>query len=271
MKVTSRFAVLLAGVAAVASGATVAWAGSDDGPTITAGDRVAAQRAAPTYQPDNELKFIPVTPCQVVNTGKTGHKLGTASTTTFVVAGTTGFETQGGQSGGCGVPASATAATFTLITTGAPNRGTLKVSSADTTPSQISLAYQSGEPTTGEVTSKLGSAGVKVSNTGGPVNLAVVVTGYYAKPLAGFISPSGNPYSGSSRILNATHVGTGTYEVQFDRNIRYCSATAAVYVSNYFASTTTWYDSTRPDTVRVYLWNKDGTLVDQYFYIQVEC
>jgi hypothetical protein len=125
---------------------------------------------------------------------------------------------------------------------------------------------------TGYVDATIGTGGqVSAYVNGAATNLLLDVTGYYVAPMAGFISPSGSPYSGTSRIIGAAHVGTGTYEVQFDRNIRYCSATANPYVSNYYASTSTWFDSTRPDTVRVNLWNSDGAAVDQYFYIKVEC
>jgi hypothetical protein len=74
----------------------------------------------------------------------------------------------------------------------------------------------------------------------------------------------------TSRMINGTRTGTGTYEVQFDRNLRYGSATATVYVSSYYASATTWFDSCRPDTVRMSVWDANGAAADQYLYIQVD-
>jgi hypothetical protein len=131
-------------------------------------------------------------------------------------AGATGFDAQGGQTGGCGVPASATAGTFTLIANGPDARGSIKVSSADTTPDQFALTYQGGQQTTGAVASRLSGAGLKVINAGGPTNLTIGVTGYSA-------------------------------------------------------SISTWYDSTRPDTVRVNVWDANGNPADQYVYIHVDC
>jgi hypothetical protein len=274
MKQPKRLAVLGAALAvAVASGAAVAWAGPERGPHLTRADQAVAQLAPPVYQPESELQFVPLDPCQVVNTKRTGHKLGTNATKTYAVTGTAGFGAQGGHSAGCAVPASATAATFTLLAGGATKAGTVRVSSGDTTPTMAALAYQAKQQTTGAVTSKLGAATgtIKATNVGRPTDLTIVVTGYYDKPLAGFVSPTGSPYSGSSRMIGGAHPGTGVYEVQFDRNIRYCSATATPYVSSYYASASTWFDSARPDTVRVNVWNADGAAVDQYFYIRVDC
>jgi len=112
---------------------------------------------------------------------------------------------------------------------------------------------------------------LKIRNYGGPTDVVVAVNGYYVKPLAGMITPGGDPYSGSSRILSATNTGTGVYQVKFDRNIRYCAATATVYSSGYYASTSTWFDSTRPDTVQVRVYNAAGAAVNQYFYVNVAC
>ena len=144
-----------------------------------------------------------------------------------------------------------------------PGTHTLDIEIASNDPDQAVVTVPLNSPGTGNA--------LTVTNTGGPAGLIITVQGYYEKPLAGFISPSGSPYSGSSRIINGSRTSAGVYEVQFDRNIRYCSANATAYVSNYYASATTWYDSSRPDTVRVYVWDANGAAADQYFYIQVNC
>jgi hypothetical protein len=112
---------------------------------------------------------------------------------------------------------------------------------------------------------------LKVRNYAGPTDLVIDVFGYYVKSLAAMISDAGAPYSGSSRILSATRTAAGVYEVTFDRNVRYCAATATVYATGYYASTSTWFDAARPDRVQVKVYSATGAAVNQFFYINVVC
>ena len=55
---------------------------------------------------------------------------------------------------------------------------------------------------------------VRFDNYGGPTGLVIDVTGYYVKQLAGFISPSGGAYAGSSRIVSSARItDPGVYEI----------------------------------------------------------
>ncbi len=273
-------AVLIAGASA---------SGSDDSPppnkaaqsAISAADAaVSAQAAAPVYQPSSETSYVPVGPCRIVDTRNgtgVGHTpIGANATRSYYVGGTVGFTPQGGHNGGCGIPVGAVAIDVTIATLNTVKSGAI-------------VAVPNGTPMTsfGVATTQVGliartSSTLRINPSSayaltiknvapGSTNLVIDVRGYYVKPMAGFISPSGTPYSGTSRILGSARVATGVYDVQFDRNIRYCSAVANAYVSNYFAATSTWFDSTHPDTVRVYLYNTTGAAADQYFYIQVMC
>ena len=57
-----------------------------------------------------DLIYTPVAPCRIIDTrepGAGGPILGN-TTRDFMVTGTTGFESQGGHAGGCGIPEDAT-------------------------------------------------------------------------------------------------------------------------------------------------------------------
>jgi hypothetical protein len=264
---------MTAGAIASLTVATVAWAGPDSGPAGPSANRTSATLSAPGFQPDSQLAFVPVSPCQVVNTGRIHKKLGTKATKTYAIAGTAGFAGQGGHANGCNVPTSAVAVSLNLLASKATRSGSVAVSAGDQQPNQTFLAYHAKQATTGALTSKLGpspSAGIKVRNTGGPTNLTVVVTGYYDRPLQVMLSPSGTLYAGSSRAISASRIGTGNYVVQFDRDIEFCSATATVYAANYFAATSTYYSSPY-DSVQVKVFDATGAPVDQYVYVNVSC
>jgi hypothetical protein len=56
--------------------------------------------------PESDLLFVPVAPCRIIDTRLAGGRItpGPSGVRHFEVAGTTGFESQGGQAGGCGIP-----------------------------------------------------------------------------------------------------------------------------------------------------------------------
>jgi hypothetical protein len=277
MKSLRTVSMLTTGAIAVSvTSAAVAWGAVVGGPAGPGDQKAAPSEAAaqapPVYQPSHEDHVVSMSPCRLVKTSAAHGRIGKGKSRRYHATGTTGFPSQGGVSGGCGIPAGATSITATLVASQAKKPGSIKAISGGSTPKLVTLSYSKAQ-TSGSATIALneGDGTFTVKNVGGPVNLTVGVTGYTVKPLAGFISSSGQSYSGSSRILNSTRISTGVYEVQFDRNIRYCSATTTPYVSAYLTSVSTWYDSARPDTARVWVWSAGGAPVDQYFYIQVEC
>lgn len=170
MRLSNRFGVLaVTGVIASVTIATVAWAGPGSGPARPSVDRAVAQRSAPPYQPDSELAYVPVDPCQVVNTGRLHKKLAKKATRTYVVAGSAGFATQGGNAHGCRVPTSAVAVSLNLLATKATKSGTVAVSPGDKQPKQVFLAYRAKHTVTAGLTLRLGpspSAGIRVHNAG---------------------------------------------------------------------------------------------------------
>lgn len=82
--------------------------------------------------PKSELLFVPVEPCRVLDTRFMGAGAIAANTQRhFEVAGTTGFEAQGGKAGGCGIPLGATspiaaAVVFNFIAVSPQGAGNLR-------------------------------------------------------------------------------------------------------------------------------------------------
>ncbi|HYG65130.1 MAG TPA: hypothetical protein VEL74_21295 [Thermoanaerobaculia bacterium] len=54
--------------------------------------------------PESELLFVPVEPCRIIDTRVAGGPVAANTNRDFRVTGTTGFEAQGGNAGGCGIP-----------------------------------------------------------------------------------------------------------------------------------------------------------------------
>ena len=261
-------ALIVAAVAICAVGASVpAIAGHGSGRA-----HEVAAAVAPTFQPATELGYVPVTLCRIADTRHT-HAIRTGTVRRFHVAGTAGFPTAGGKSGGCGVAVGATVAAISVTTTSSTGTGHLTVFAAGSArPAGIQSSYRSGANTTTQVNASLDPTTGQVSvYASRQTHVILDVSGYYVKPLAGFISPSGGTYAGSSRILSSTRISDpGVYEVQFDRDIRYCSAVATAYYYNYYASTDP-YGAAPTDTLRVRLWNSTGAAVNGYFSITVTC
>jgi hypothetical protein len=68
---------------------------------------VQALPAAAIGAPDSDLLFVPLAPCRIIDTRFAGGKIAASEKRDFAVAGTTGFDLQGGNAGGCGVPVGA--------------------------------------------------------------------------------------------------------------------------------------------------------------------
>jgi len=234
--------------------------------------------SAPTFQPTYESIYVPVTPCRIVDTrrgvGTNGTPIGNKQTRTYYVGGTFGFAPQGGKAGGCGIPVGAVAISSILTAVSPARAGFVRAwPQGQSEPGATVLNYGRIASGTGVTLSinPLMASSLNVRNYGGPTEVVIDVTGYYVKQLAGFISPSGGTYAGSSRIVSSARItDPGVYEVTFDRDVRYCAAVANAYYYNYYASTDS-YGAANNNTVRVRLFNNAGAAVNGYFSITVTC
>ena len=63
---------------------------------------------------------------------------------------------------------------------------------------------------------------------GGSTQVVVDLTGYYIKPMWAEVSSSGGFVRGS-RVVLLSHLGTGSYQVDFDRDVSGCGLTSTSY------------------------------------------
>lgn len=285
MTLISRIAGAALGAAALialtCSSAGASAAGAPSSVTLAAATQgIAFAQSPPSVQPSAaESSYVPITPCRIVDTrtgtGTGGTPIGSGQTRAYNVGGTFGFGPQGGKSGGCGIPVGATALAATMTAVNPSHGGYMRAwPNGQSEPTATLLNYGNfsiGTGATISINSSTANA-LKVRNYYGPTDLVIDVSGYYVKQLAGMIKYDGLPHTGSSRIVSSTKVGTGVYDVQFDRDVRNCAATASVYSSGkgFYASTSTFHgDDT--SMVRVNVWTSAGAAVDESFYIHVAC
>ncbi|MDY0908397.1 hypothetical protein [Microbacterium sp. CFBP9034] len=279
-----RSTLAFAAIAVLASASTVAVLNPTAAPTSIA--QTAPDRPAPDSQSDSSLDgadlagltptekeylYVPIKPCRIVDTRKAGGKLAVNEQRAFVVKGTTAFVPQGGTSGGCGIPAGATSATFSFTTTEATGKGRLNAwPNGVSEPGSTVLSYTNANKVTSNPTVALqqtGSPHLRVRNYDYSTHLVVDVTGYYIGQMYAYVN-SGGTLGGSSRVVSAAKIGTGMYNVTFDTPLTGCVAVANADWGGYIANAL--YTTSSP-TVTVVVYNHAGVAADYYFNLAVHC
>lgn len=284
----SRFkkVAALAAVVVLSAGTGVAVAEGIDG------DQPASTSASPPAGgPDyllaggfqNEDAYVPITPCRILDTRKGYGKLQVNGPKEIDVRGDEAtFTVQGGNPGGCGIPAGATAieATITAIDSGS---GFLRAWPANIVqPNATFLNYDSAfnVSNTGTVTLCGGQNALACNANkdlslrayGSATHLVVDVNGFFIRPMAASVQPDGDLIEGN-RVTSAGKVNglTGRYEVVFDRNISQCSYTASVSFDGGEGYATVDPRNGNNRAVFVGTYNNAGTLTDRPFYVEVTC
>jgi len=216
-------------VIAAMAGSSWAWA-TDNTPTHTRGSNTGLAAAAPAAAVDTavESKYTPITPCRIVDTRRGGGgRLKNGTTRAYKTTGTTGFAPQGGHSGGCGIPTSATAVETTVTAVNASGKGWLKLYPGTATiPTATFMNYTNAFNANGSAALTISAAATtgdfRVTNFAKTTDIVIDIQGYYEKPLWAFINADGVLLKGS-RVTAVTRAGTGDYLVAFDRDISNCS------------------------------------------------
>lgn len=76
-----------------------------------------------------DLVYTPLSPCRIIDTRLAGGFMSGGTTRSFIVKGTAGFDAQGGNAAGCGVPTSATSVLINFVAVSPDGVGNLKGSS----------------------------------------------------------------------------------------------------------------------------------------------
>ncbi|MEO9140480.1 MAG: hypothetical protein ABI345_15630, partial [Jatrophihabitans sp.] len=161
-----------------------------------------------------ESLYTAVKNCRLVSTSTAGGKIPNGSTPSFHVVGTANFSGQGGQSGGCGVPLSATAISARITSYSATGNGAFIVYPTGTPVGQGSLYYAKGVNVTTGATLQLGPGSgqvLTVKNVQGPAHLAIDVNGYYAPQLSGFVNTTGTLGYTTGRVTASVRESLGKY------------------------------------------------------------
>lgn len=277
-------AALAVVVVAAAAGTGAAWAGTTDNPTGQAGPVTPAPSGGGDRligTGTNDVKFVPVTPCRLVDTRVHDQRLAANQTRTFDVRGAgTPFAAQGGKTGGCGIPGSVTAVEVTVTAVDSGGNGFLRVY-PDTVPAASFLNFNASAnlSNTGTVAICGHSGGLCVLNAdlrvrayGAATDVVIDISGYYARPLAGYIAQNGSITRGS-RILsvtpNASDGTPGTYNVTFDRDVSACVYNVTPGYFGYMANAVP--ATGRAATVFVKIVNHANVDVAVPFNIEVTC
>jgi hypothetical protein len=212
--------------------------------------------------PPPETVFTAVAPCRAL---LTPTKI-PANTSRLVQIVGSGFGSQGGPTGGCGVPASATAVAMSFTAYGASSPGYLTAYAAGAArPGVTSVSYPvNGAATAGTIV-QLGDQGRISLFAAKDVTVAGDVTGYYAPKLFAFVAKNGTLYRGN-RVTAVIRPTYAKYSVFFDRNIDNCVAHVTSEYAPYFMSA-----QVTGDKVDVYTYDKTGTASEYYFYLSVNC
>jgi hypothetical protein len=230
----------------------------------------------------NEGSFVPISPCRILDTRKGPGKLPVGSQRTIDVRGSEAtFTIQGGNAGGCGIPAGATAieATVTAIDSGS---GFLRAWPANLSqPNATFLNYDSAfnVSNTGAITLCGGSnelscnanQDLNLQAYGSATHLVIDVGGYFTRSMAAVINANGTLKEGN-RVASSTKLaGNGAYEVLFDRNVAQCSIQATL--ANISGKGYALVDprASKPNGVFVATYDETGANQDATFYVEVTC
>ena len=216
-----------------------------------------------------EAKYTPIAPCRIVDTRVAGGAIANLGTRSFHALGAGSFAGQGGAS--CDIPSSATAVTGSIIATGSTGSGYLKVygyGATEPTPSFLNYVASPILSASGTIPVAASTFDFTVKAFGKPTQVVIQLTGYYVRPMWAEVSSTGAFVKGS-RVASITHIGTGSYQVDFDRDVSACAYTA----TSYFYGTTMEVEPRSGDADGVFVAAADynGTGGDTYFYLTVTC
>ncbi|WP_076259221.1 hypothetical protein [Intrasporangium flavum] len=271
MRFTSKLAVATAFMlGAAAGGYGIANAASSPAPSPgPANGPVAARSALATVvQPNPMAVYVPLKNCRAVATATAGGKIPNGATRDFQMTGTTGFTTQGGTSGGCGVPSYATAVSARVTSTAADANGAFIAYPTGTPVGQGTLYYAKGVNVTTGANLQIGTGGkVTVKNVLGPAHLAIDVNGYFAPQIQAHIELDGTLTSATPLVTSSSRPGTGVFVANVARDVSACAAHADPDGSGGYISSAVPSGS----TVTIYTYNLAGTPTNIRFTLSVTC
>jgi hypothetical protein len=232
----------------------------------------AAGPATASLDTSTESRFTPITPCRIVDTRLGGGALSGGVTRSFSAIGSAGISSQGGASGGCGIPSAATAIDVAFQSVNSTGTGYINETAYGTAFATASLLhYVSGQTIGSGSTFPINGTGTfafQLKSSSGHTDVLVDVLGYYIKPMVATVNSDGTLLFGS-RVVAVSGSG-GQYDVQFDRSILGCNYQATPFVTGAAVIVSVGRLSTTEDTLLVDT-TVAGTLTPAIFYLAVTC
>jgi len=257
-------------VALAAGGATVARA-TDRGQQRIAPQPAGAQPAA-RGDGATESRYRPISPCRIVDTRVGGGSLKPAKKRYFNVLGAgANFAAQGGQPGGCKIPAAARAVQATVTAVAPTGGGYLKSIGTGSVPVATFLSYGKGASTSNGGVFDI-CLGLCINDIGllafsHSTQVVIDVQGYFIPPMWVHVLGNGT-IDASSRTRGAKRLTTGRYQVNFDRSIGHCGLSANPYYGGGAALVTVANQDTSAIVATA---DAAGVAKDGEFYLNVSC
>lgn len=220
-----------------------------------------------------EALYVPLSNCRIVSTGVAGGRIPNGSSRNFQVTGTAGFPAQGGTTGGCGIPVTATAVSARLTSFGALGNGAFIAFPTGTPTGQGTLYYAKGVNVTTGANLQIGAGGkITIKNVAGPAFTAIDVNGYFVPQLNAFVASDGTlTFTSGGRAVSSTHESTGNYVVTFDRDVSTCAYTVTPYLFDYVVATGPQGGDVNSVHVYVHAQGVSTTSYDAPFFMHVTC
>ncbi|MCX6401237.1 MAG: hypothetical protein NTX33_15075 [Propionibacteriales bacterium] len=245
---------------------------------MTDANRGAAAQVLATGSGTSESKFVPISPCRVVDTRVHSSSFTVGQTRSyFVNASAAAIEAQGGDATGCTVPSGITAVAATIKAVSPTGSGFVRAwpnGASEPTTSVLNFA----KTTIGDSSVlKVDTAAAKdfsVRVYGHRTHIVVDVQGYYVAPISAWVNSVGTlDQNWSSRAVTASRIPgfpVGNYEVVFDRNVVNCIYQATGYGTP--ATIITQPRSGNPNAVFVQTTSAStGAALDNSFFLTVTC
>jgi hypothetical protein len=270
MKWFFRFGVMVIAVLALVGAGTVGWTvASAHSPVQPQALHPQAVRPSAFIDTSTESKYTAITPCRIVDTRSGSGHLVVGVPRVFQVAGTTGFSAQGGTNGGCGVPTSATAVAATVVAVNEAGPGFLVTwPTGSTQPGSSFMNYADTNLVSSGAQIPI-NASINVLAGVNTTDVVIDIDGYYVKPMFALVNPSGTSTAEASRVTGVSLIGTGEYEVDFDRDVSACSY--QVTSEEFSVVVLAQPRALHVDGVFVLIETPGGTSQDDPFYLDVTC
>lgn len=262
------------------AGETAAEQAGDGDFTVTYSAEAHASRSAGDTRatnPVSDMDFVGLpTGCRIFDTRKAQGPLIVNVGRDYSVAAAK-MASQGGKAGGCGIPDSAVAVDMSLSTLANSPTGTgfVRLGRAGAAPTATVLQFLKNQGTSVTTTSPLNGMAVRVQAFNANAGMTGDILGYWQEPMHATVTEHGQLLRGKgvAEVRKST-VYSGSYIIEFERNVSACTPVATVETSFQDAvlvGTSLNSPTLVPHEVFVRAMDLNADSIDREFSLVVEC